>query len=304
MTYAIEVNSLSKYYAKTRALNEINLSVGRGELFGLIGADGAGKTTLIRILCSLLLPSSGVAKVMNYDTDKDFKSIRKIIGYMPGKFALYQDLTIKENLELFASIFGTSVRDNYEMIKPIYSQIEKFADRRAGDLSGGMKQKLALSCALIHKPEVLFLDEPTTGVDPVSRTEFWDMLSELKNYGISIFVSTPYMDEAKRCDRIALIQSGEILDVNTPSAVEASYPLDLYAVYTSKIYRTLQLLRSRYDERSVQTFGDNIHLSIKDSNENIEDIRLYLSQNGIDDVEIRKINAGIEDCFMYLMATK
>lgn len=220
MEKSISINDVTKNYGSICALDNVSFEVEKGELFGLIGPDGAGKTTLFRILTTLLVPDSGTATVEGLDAIKDYKRIRSIVGYMPGRFSLYQDLSVEENLEFFASIFGVDVKDNYDIIAPIYSQIEPFAKRRAGKLSGGMKQKLALSCALIHRPQVLFLDEPTTGVDAVSRSEFWDMLVGLKQYGISILVSTPYMDEAGMCDRIALINEGKILKIDTPENIK------------------------------------------------------------------------------------
>lgn len=220
MEKSVSINDVTKNYGSICALDNVSFEVEKGELFGLIGPDGAGKTTLFRILTTLLVPDSGTATVEGLDAIKDYKRIRSIVGYMPGRFSLYQDLSVEENLEFFASIFGVDVKDNYDIIAPIYSQIEPFAKRRAGKLSGGMKQKLALSCALIHRPQVLFLDEPTTGVDAVSRSEFWDMLAGLKQYGISILVSTPYMDEAGRCDRIALINEGKVLKIDTPENIK------------------------------------------------------------------------------------
>lgn len=220
MEKSISINDVTKNYGSICALDNVSFEVEKGELFGLIGPDGAGKTTLFRILTTLLVPDSGTATVEGLDVIKDYKRIRSIVGYMPGRFSLYQDLSVEENLEFFASIFGVDVKDNYDIIAPIYSQIEPFAKRRAGKLSRGMKQKLALSCALIHRPQVLFLDEPTTGVDAVSRSEFWDMLAGLKQYGISILVSTPYMDEAGRCDRIALINEGKVLKIDTPENIK------------------------------------------------------------------------------------
>ena len=218
---AVEVSQITKVFGKGNipAVDDVSFSVDRGELFGIIGPDGAGKTTLFRMLTTLLLPDGGGASVDGYDIVKDYKSIRNTIGYMPGRFSLYQDLTIEENLNFFATLFNTTIDENYHLIRDIYVQIEKFKDRRAGKLSGGMKQKLALCCALIHRPSILFLDEPTTGVDPVSRKEFWEMLRMLKGQGITILVSTPYMDEATRCDRIALFQSGKILTSDTPENI-------------------------------------------------------------------------------------
>ncbi|MCR4878011.1 MAG: ABC transporter ATP-binding protein [Bacteroidales bacterium] len=219
MAEAITVNGISKRYGKVQALQGVNLSVEEGELFGLIGPDGAGKTTMFRLLTTLLLPDEGSATVCGFDLVNDYRLIRQQVGYMPGRFSLYPDLSVEENLQFFASLFGTSVEENYNLVAPIYSQIEPFRKRKAGKLSGGMKQKLALSCALIHKPRVLFLDEPTTGVDVVSRVEFWDMLQDLRRQGITILVSTPYMDEAQRCGRVALISGGSILGVDTPADI-------------------------------------------------------------------------------------
>src|ERR1700761_941252 len=236
---SISLNGIKKTYNKetVTAVKNISFSVNKGELFGLIGPDGAGKTTLFRILTTLLLADEGTAVVNGFDVVKDYKQIRNCVGYMPGKFSLYQDLTIEENLNFFATVFGTTIKQNYDLIKDIYVQIEPFKDRRAGKLSGGMKQKLALCCALIHKPDVLFLDEPTTGVDAVSRKEFWEMLKRLKEQGITILVSTPYMDEANLCDRIALIQKGEILSIDTPEKIIKAFPLDLFAVRASKTHQ-------------------------------------------------------------------
>src|SRR6187200_979808 len=227
----IELRELTKTYGKDKkvAVDRVSFSVSRGELFGLIGPDGAGKTSIFRMLTTLLLPDGGTAQVDGHDIVKDYRSIRSTVGYMPGRFSLYQDLTVRENLNFFATVFGTTIDENYDLIKDIYVQIEKFSDRRAGKLSGGMKQKLALCCALIHKPTVLFLDEPTTGVDPVSRREFWEMLKRLKEQAITILVSTPYMDEATRCDRIALIQEGNLLSINTPAQIISEYPDALFA---------------------------------------------------------------------------
>ena len=219
---AIEINGIAKSYGTVRALEGISLTVREGEIFGLIGPDGAGKTTLFRIMTTLMLPDSGSGSVCGLDIVKDFAGLRRIIGYMPGKFSLYQDLSVKENLDYFATLFGTTVRENYENIREIYSQIEPFANRRAGKLSGGMKQKLALCCALVHRPSVLFLDEPTTGVDAVSRKDFWNMLSRIKASGVTVFVSTPYMDEAAQCDRLALIRDGAVIGTGTPREIERS----------------------------------------------------------------------------------
>src|SRR6478736_919599 len=235
----INVNHINKSYGrgKITAVGDVSFQVNKGEIFGLIGPDGAGKTTIFRILTTLLKPDSGNAAVDGFDVVNDYKAIRQRVGYMPGKFSLYQDLTVEENLTFFATVLNTTLEENYEQIKDIYEQIKPFSDRPAGKLSGGMKQKLALCCALIHKPEILFLDEPTTGVDVVSRKEFWDMLGRLKEQRISILVSTPYMDEASLCERIALIQSGSIMSLDTPQNIISSFPVQLYAVKSKDIYR-------------------------------------------------------------------
>jgi ABC-2 type transport system ATP-binding protein len=301
MQNAIIINNISKSYGKVLALSNINIEVGNGELFGLIGPDGAGKTTLIRILCTLLLADAGSASVIGYDIIKGYKKIRESIGYMPGKFALYQDLTVEENVKLFASIFSTTLEDGYELVKPIYSQIEPFKKRPAGKLSGGMKQKLALTCALIHKPKILFLDEPTTGVDPVSRKEFWDMLRNLKSLGITIFVSTPYMDEASLCDRVALIQEGKILQIESPKEIVSDFPRLIFSIITSKEYQLLKFLRESEFVYSVHPFGDSLHYVDKRYKVSINEIEVFLNQNGFNDSVVSFIEPKIEDCFMELM---
>ena len=281
----VVVESINKNYKNNQALKDISFSVRKGELFGLIGPDGAGKTTLFRILTSLILPDSGVAYVNNWNVVKDYKELRKHIGYMPGRFSLYPDLTVEENLNFFATVFNTTIEENYYLIKDIYQQIEPFKNRRAGKLSGGMKQKLALSCALIHKPVVLFLDEPTTGVDPVSRKEFWGMLKQLKSEGITIIVSTPYMDEAKLCDRIALMQHGEILSIETPEKIVAQFPKKLYEVEGDNNFTLLENLRENPQVESVFMFGECLHLTLKDD-------------SNADIPNIKEIEPSIEDCFI------
>jgi len=297
----IQINSICKSYHAIEALQDITLRVEPGELFGLIGPDGAGKTTLFRILTTLLLPDKGEASVCGLDVVKDMAKIRRIVGYMPGRFSLYQDLSVEENLRFFATVFQTTVEENYDLIRDIYVQIEPFRKRRAGKLSGGMKQKLALCCALIHRPEVLFLDEPTTGVDPVSRVEFWDMLDKLKKQGITILVSTPYMDEASRCERIALMRDGKILSIDTPANIRASYNKPLWAVRASSMYQLLKDLRVFPDTYSCYAFGDTHHLTLKLLRENTEEqLIAYLKEKGHSDIFIEPIEAGIEDCFMAL----
>ncbi|MBP6872685.1 MAG: ABC transporter ATP-binding protein [Bacteroidales bacterium] len=297
---SVRITGLSKSYGKVRALDSISLSVDKGELFGFIGPDGSGKTTLFRILTTLLLPDSGQATVEGFDTVKEYRHIRKIAGYMPGRFSLYQDLSVEENLKFFASIFKTTIQENYYLIRDIYSQIEPFKDRPAGKLSGGMKQKLALSCALIHKPAVLFLDEPTTGVDAVSRKEFWDMLARLKKEGITILVSTPYMDEAGRCDRVALIQQGKILGIDTPRGIVGAYKDKLLAVRSSGMYKLLFDVQEF--PRTIRAYrsGEFIHCSVKDENAG-DELRNFLAGKGHEMIEVRNISPDVEDCFLALM---
>ena len=259
---SITIHNLSKSYGDTHAVQHLSLEVKKGELFGLIGPDGAGKTTVFRMLTTLLLPDEGTASIEGWDIVKDYKEIRKHVGYMPGRFSLYQDLTVEENLIFFATVFGTTISENYDLIKDIYEQIKPFSNRRADKLSGGMKQKLALCCALIHKPKVLLLDEPTTGVDVVSRKEFWQILARLKAQGISILVSTPYMDEASLCDRIALLQSGKVLSTSTPEQIIAQYPTALYAVKAPNLYALLQHLRNHPHIDSCYPFGEYLHITL------------------------------------------
>lgn len=293
----ISIRELSKSYEKGKvlALDRINIEVERGEIFGLIGPDGAGKTTLFRLLTTLLVPDSGSASVLGYDIVKDYNEIRSSVAYMPGKFSLYQDLTIEENLDFFATLFGTTIEENYHLIEDIYVQIEPFKKRRAGKLSGGMKQKLALCCALIHKPEVLFLDEPTTGVDPVSRVELWQMLRKLKKENISIFVSTPYMDEALQCDRIALIQKGKIMKIDTPQGIINDFDKTLYQVKANDTYKLLRTLRNSPNSINSYAFGEWAHIITEDKP---EDIVKYINDNGLNNIVIERISPTIEDCFI------
>ncbi|HHV84223.1 MAG TPA: ABC transporter ATP-binding protein [Petrimonas sp.] len=298
----IEVKDLHKSYGrqgKVNALNSISFTVDDGEIFGVIGPDGAGKSSLFRILASLILPDSGSAIMNGHDVVKDYRKIRQIIGYMPGRFSLYQDLSVEENLTFFATLFNTTIEENYHLIKDIYQQIEPFKNRRAGALSGGMKQKLALSCALIHKPEILILDEPTTGVDPVSRKEFWDMLGRLKDQGITILVSTAYMDEASRCDRIALIREGKFIASGTPQRIIDDYSEILWAVEGTGMSALLRELRTHEKVKSSFAFGDQIHITVEEGLHTGE-LKQYLANKNFNDVRIAQIEPTVEDCFMAL----
>ncbi|MCV9927177.1 ABC transporter ATP-binding protein [Flavobacterium sp. LS1R49] len=300
---SVVVKNITKTYGKEKkiAVDDVSFSVNKGELFGLIGPDGAGKTSIFRVLTTLLLADRGSASIDGLDVVTDFKSIRNTIGYMPGRFSLYQDLTVEENLSFFATLFGTTIQENYDLIKDIYIQIEPFKTRRAGKLSGGMKQKLALCCALIHKPNVLFLDEPTTGVDPVSRKEFWEMLKKLKEQDITIIVSTPYMDEANLCDRIALIQEGKILSIDSPKNIIDNYPDVLFAIKADKMYPLLQAL-SVYPKRLASyAFGEFAHFSFQ-GKPNQPDLLQFLENKGIKNIEIKEAAVTIEDSFIKLLS--
>ncbi|MFT3946813.1 MAG: ABC transporter ATP-binding protein [Agriterribacter sp.] len=299
--YSVEVKDITKVYGKEKlvAVDHVSFSVNKGEIFGLIGPDGAGKTSIFRMLTTLLLPDRGSATVDGFDIVKDYKQIRNRAGYMPGKFSLYQDLTVEENLNFFATLFGTTIAENYDLVKDIYIQIEKFKDRRAGKLSGGMKQKLALCCALIHKPSVLFLDEPTTGVDPVSRKEFWEMLKRLKAQAITIIVSTPYMDEANMCDRIALIQSGKILSVETPVNIISNYGDTLVEVKADNMYLLLKALKRYTKALNSYAFGEYAHISFE--REIPGDFKPFLEQEGLSGISIAPAVVTIEDCFIKLL---
>lgn len=297
---SIEVKNISKSYGDLKAVDNISFDVKEGELFGLIGPDGAGKTTIFRILTTLLVADEGSATVAGYDVIDDYASIRNHVGYMPGRFSLYQDLTVEENLNFFATIFGTTIEENYELIKDIYVQIEPFKKRRAGKLSGGMKQKLALCCALIHKPKVLFLDEPTTGVDPVSRKEFWEMLKRLQQKGITILVSTPYMDEAALCDRIALIQDGKILEIETPQEIVNHYPKTIYDVSADNMYELIITLNKYEHHYSVYPFGEFVHYTDQRGDFKTKDLQKYLEEMGLKNITIQTTETTIEDTFMEL----
>jgi ABC-2 type transport system ATP-binding protein len=304
---AIKVQNLTKTYGeknkKMIAVNDVSFQVEQGEIFGLIGPDGSGKTSIFRILTTLLLPDSGTARVENLDCTKDYNEIRKIVGYMPGKFSLYQDLSVEENLTFFANVFNTSIEENYDLIKDIYIQLEPFKDRKAGKLSGGMKQKLALCCALIHKPKVLFLDEPTTGVDPVSRKEFWEMLKKLKAQNITILVATPYMDEAALCDRIALIQNGKILEINSPATINKEFPDTIYEVKTENMISLLRNLEQFSLKKNAYAFGEFAHVTFDKNETNAKEILSeFLKEKNYKKIEINKIEATIEDAFIKLLS--
>lgn len=300
MNATIKAEGICKSYNKVTALKDISLNIDNGEIFGLIGPDGAGKTTLFRILTTLSLADRGTAEVCGLDVVKDYVKIRSEIGYMPGHFALYQDLSVEENLQFYASIFGTDVKSNYGNIKEIYRQLEPFKTRRAGALSGGMKQKLALCCALVHRPKVLFLDEPTTGVDAVSRKEFWAMLRRIRESGVSILVSTPYMDEAALCDRIAMISEGYIIGGGTPEQIRESYPDKLYAAKGSDIFGMLRVLRATEGVIECNSFGSLCHVSVGETGPDASALESVLKQAGFADARVESIEPSIEDCFMRL----
>lgn len=298
----IKVKDLKKNYAEVEALKGVSFEVEQNEIFGLIGPDGAGKSTLIRILNSLILADSGEVSVMDKDPNKQYQYIRNHIGYMPGRFSLYEDLSVKENLEFFATIFGTTIKKSYDLIKEIYQQIEPFNDRKAGALSGGMKQKLALCAALIHYPKVLFLDEPTTGVDPVSRKEFWQIIKGLNKHNITIIVSTPYMDEADLCDRVALMNEGEVLRIDTPKNIAASFDKTLYAIETDEgNYKLIKCLREYQHLDSVFPFGEKLHYTDSREENITSDIITYLENQKFTNIKVKQINSTIEDVFIRLM---
>jgi ABC-type multidrug transport system ATPase subunit len=300
MQKVIESSGIFKKFGATLALKDISFSVNESEIFGFIGPDGAGKTTLFRIITTLLLPDEGEMKVLGMDCITGFKELRKNIGYMPGRFSLYQDLSVEENLNFYATVFGTTVKENYDLISDIYSHIEPFKKRLAGKLSGGMKQKLALSCALIHKPKLLVLDEPTTGVDAVSRSEFWTMLAKLRQHNITIIVSTPYMDEAMRCDRVALIQDGSILTIDAPQKIRDGFSRKLFTVKSVEKYKLINTLRKYPGTITAYPFGDSVHVTFM--NGTVDDsLYDYLIMGGISDVVIQEAEAGIEDRFLELM---
>lgn len=298
---AVEMYDIHKRFGETKALKGISLKVSDGELFGCIGPDGAGKTTLFRILVTLLLADRGRVSVEGLDVDDDFRELRRRLGYMPGHFSLYEDLSVEENLTFFATVFGTTVEANYEWIRPVYEPLKPFSTRRAGALSGGMKQKLALSCALVHRPSVLVLDEPTTGVDAVSRREFWDNLAAIKDSGVTILVSTPYMDEASRCDRVALLQDGSVLEVDRPQAIERRFGRPLFGVRAEGRHVLLEVLRSHPRVHSAYPFGDSVHFAARGDDLTADALRAFLEARGMSNVEVAPIEPGIEDVFMERM---
>jgi ABC-type multidrug transport system ATPase subunit len=302
MSVSVNIKNIVKSYEKADALKDISLEVVPNELFGFIGPDGAGKTTLFRILTSLILADQGTVSIDGWDVENNYKEIRKITGYMPGRFSLYMDLTVEENLQFYARLFKTNMKENYDLIKDVYEQIAPFKNRRAGALSGGMKQKLALSCALIHKPRLLILDEPTTGVDAVSRKEFWELLKKMQKKEITILVSTPYMDEAALCDRVALMQSGKLLTVDTPQQIVDNFEGNLFAVKTGKMHPLLNDLSSFEKGIRVYRFGETLHLvSHAKPQKTKEKITAYLAGKGYQEVSIEQITPVIEDCFLALM---
>jgi ABC-type multidrug transport system ATPase subunit len=305
VTNTIEVRGLTVRFGDVEAVRDLSIDIAAGELFGFIGPDGAGKTTLFRVLVTLLLPDEGTARVLGLDVVDDMWELRRRVGYMPGRFSLYPDLSVEENLTFFASVFGTTLREQYDRIAPVYRQIEPFADRRAGALSGGMKQKLALCCALVHEPEILLLDEPTTGVDAVSRREFWDMLGQLRADGLTIVTSTPYMDEADRCDRVALMQGGQILQVDTPGTIGAAYGHPLLAVTGRDRFGLLGALRALPHALSVYPFGDSLHYTDARADATparvAEEVAAALAAGGFPDARAAPVAPGIEDVFMQRM---
>lgn len=299
--YAVACQGVTKRFGtNTIAVSKLNLNVNYGTLFGIIGADGSGKTTLLRMIATLLLPSEGTISLLGKDVVKDFRYLRHCIGYMPGRFSLYPDLTVRENLNVFATLYQTSVEENYDLICDIYDQLAPFAHRPAGKLSGGMKQKLALCCALVHRPRVLLLDEPTTGVDPVARKVFWDILSRLsKEESLTILVSTPYMDEAFRCDEVALMQQGAIVDAGTPQSLVDRYPQKLYAAYSADKGHLLQFLGQLPYIRSAYSFGDSIHFTYNEHELPLSEVETVLRSEGFTDISTKEILPGIEDYFLY-----
>ena len=298
----VVADAVAKRFGTTTALDHISFAVEKGELFGCIGPDGAGKTTLFRILVSVLVPDTGRASVLGLDIVRDYRAVRQRVGYMAGRFSLYPDLSVEENLTFFAAVFGTTIPREYEQIRPIYAQLEAFRHRRAAALSGGMKQKLALCCALVHRPDILFLDEPTTGVDAVSRREFWDLLGRLRDGGLTTVVSTPYMDEATRCDRVALMHRGRLLDVATPAAITRAFERPLLGVRVKDRYKALLAVRTYAHAHSAYPFGEVIHVA--DTRRELPAERLatelqaFLTNGGFPDAVVAPVEPTIEDSFI------
>lgn len=302
MSLAVKIKDVTKSYPNTEALKGVSLDIQANELFGFIGPDGAGKTTLFRILTSLILPDQGTGSIGNFDIVKDYRKIRKEVGYMPGRFSLYGDLTVEENLQFYARLFNTSIQENYDLIEDVYKQIEPFKKRRAADLSGGMKQKLALSCALIHKPKLIILDEPTTGVDAISRKEFWALLKSMQQKGITILVSTPYMDEAALCDRVALMQEGNLLSVDRPDQIVRDFSGSILGIQTNRMHSLLHDLQQMEQPEQVYRFGAFIHLVTHDHPDTCaQKVTAHLEEKGHQNIVIREQEATIEDCFLALM---
>lgn len=300
----IELKGVSKFYGEVTAVRDASFNIPGECLFGLIGPDGAGKTTLFRMITTLVIPDKGDIFVSGYDTVKDYKKIRMFTGYMPGRFSLYPDLTVEENLEFYATIFGTTINEHYRLIEPVYALLEPFKDRLAGKLSGGMKQKLALSCALIHNPKLLVLDEPTTGVDAVSRTEFWDTLKLLKESGMSILVSTPYMDEAARCDRIAMMQEGVVMAEDEPRNILEGFNRPLYEIRSADRFRLLQVLRQMPQVKNAYLFGQSVHITAHSAESDTDWFARSLNDHGVTDAVIKPVTADFEDCFIEAVETK
>ena len=303
MTNAITIEHVNKVYdGKVTALKDVSFNVEEGEVFGLVGPDGAGKSTLFNILTTLLLPDSGKISLLGMDVINEYKSVRQIIGYLPGVFSLYPDLSVEENLQFFAVMYKSSIEENMELIRPIWQQISPFSDRKAGKLSGGMKQKLALCCALIHCPKILFLDEPTTGVDPVSRKEFWDILKSIRTQGITVVVSTPYMDEATRCDRIAMIQEGQILGINTPSAFIRDFQGKLYTFRSENIFSLLNIMEQCPLRCNYYPYGEHCHIAFYDDVATaLPQFEQFLQEQGQSHGEIIAIDPSVEDCFIEIV---
>ncbi len=303
---AISIQAVNKTYeSKTVALDNVSLEVAEGEVFGLVGPDGAGKSTLFNILTTLLLPDSGTLTVFGMDVIRDYKAVRQVIGYLPGTFSLYPDLSVEENLTFFAVMYKSSIEENMDLIRPIWNQLSPFKDRKAGKLSGGMKQKLALCCALIHRPRILFLDEPTTGVDPVSRKEFWDILKSIRHEGITVVVSTPYMDEATRCDRIALIQDGRIIGINPPDTFIRDFKGKLFTFRCDNIFALLSAMERCPLNCNYYPYGDNCHIAFYDSLDTaLPTFEQFLQDNGLRHETLVAISPSVEDCFIEIVKMK